>query len=58
MYECLNYNVNIKRVVYVKEWFDAGIFFVHQLVNAGQVFSFHEVRVQFPNMIHTNCLMC
>ena len=38
MSECVHCNVNIKRgktVVYVKEWFNAGIVFVHQPVNAG-----------------------
>ena len=60
MSECLHYNVNTKRgkrVVYVKEWFDAGIFFVHQLVNAGHFLIFQEFRVQFPTTVNTNLLM-
>ena len=36
MSECLHYNVNItrdNRVVYVKEWVDAGVLKLRQLVN-------------------------
>ena len=36
MAECIHYNINIlrdKQVIYVKEWVDIGILFVHQLVN-------------------------
>ena len=60
MSEYVHHSVNIKRgkrVVYVKEWFDAGIFFVHQLVNAGHLFTLREFRVQVPTMVSTNILM-
>ena len=38
MSECLHYNISItitinKRVVYIKDWFDAGIIFVHHLMD-------------------------
>ena len=60
MSECLHYNVNIqrgKRVIYTKEWFDTGIFFVHELVNAGHLFYLQEIRVQFPTIMVIQTLL-
>ena len=42
--ECIHYNIIItvnKRVVYIKDWFDAGIIFVHRLMdNNGNYLTF------------------
>ena len=42
--ECTHYNINInvnKRVVYIKDWFNAGIIFVHHLMdNNGNYLTF------------------
>ena len=62
MFECLHYNVNIKRgksVVYVKEWFIAGIFFVHATYQCWVFvfFTFQQFRVQFHILVNINLLM-
>ena len=32
--ECIHYNINInKRILYIKDWFDAGILYVHHLLD-------------------------
>jgi hypothetical protein len=59
--ECIYYNENIKRerkVIFVKEWFDAGIVYVHQLVKAdGSYLSLDEFRTQFPVIVNTSFLL-
>ena len=61
MSECLHYNVNItrdKRVVYVKEWVDAGLLTLRQLVNLdGKYLTFAQFKQQFPMITRTNFLV-
>ena len=58
---CIHYNTNIKRgrrVVYVKEWFDADILFLHQkMTNDGRFLTFQEFKVHFPTTVNTNFLV-
>ena len=48
MSECLFYNIKIirdKRVVYVNEWFNEGIFSIHHLTNAeGNYLKYNEFK--------------
>ena len=48
MSECLFYNIKIirdKRVVYVNEWFNEGIFSIHHLTNAeGNYLRYNEFK--------------
>ena len=52
--ECRHYNINItinKRVVYIKDWFDAGIISVHHLMdNNGNYLIFETFKQLFPNV--------
>ena len=47
-------NINIainKRIVYIKGWFDAGILFVHYLMdNSRNYLTFETFKQQFPNV--------
>ena len=59
--ECIHYNVNIlrdRRIVYVKEWFDAGILCIRHLYNGnGDLMNFQEFQLNYPNVRRTNFLM-
>jgi len=59
--ECIHYNVNVlrdRRIVFVKEWCDNGIFFIRQMIGAnGNFMSFREFSLQNPNIVRTNYLM-
>jgi hypothetical protein len=59
--ETIFYNVNIKRgngTIYIKQWHDAGILFVNQLLNEqGRWFSFEEFVHLFPAVTNTNYLV-
>ena len=52
--ECIHGNVSItinKRVVYITDWFDAGIVFVHHLMdNKGNDLTFETFKQIFPNV--------
>ena len=52
--ECIHCNVSItinKRVVYITDWFDAGIVFVHHLMdNKGNDLTFETFKQIFPNV--------
>ena len=52
--ECIRYNVSItinKRIIYIKDWFDAGIIFVHHLMdNNGNDLTFETFKQLFPNV--------
>ena len=54
MSECLHYHISItinNRVVYIKDWFDAGIIFVHHLMdNNGNDLTFETFKQLFPNV--------
>ena len=54
MSECIHYNTNItinKRVNYTKDWFDAGILFVHHLLDRdGNYLTFDTFKQLFPNV--------
>ena len=56
---CIHYSINItfsKWVVYIKDWFDAGILFVHHLMdNNGNYLTFETFKQLFPN-VRTNLL--
>ena len=58
--ECLFYNIKIirdKRVVYVNEWFNEGIFSIHHLTNAeGNYLTYNEFKQKYPD-VKTNVLM-
>jgi hypothetical protein len=59
--ECIHYNVNIlreKKVVFVKEWYDAGILYVRQLLkDNGTFMNFNDFRTKYPAILRTNFLM-
>ena len=52
--ECIHYNINItinKKVVYIKDWFEAGIIFVHHLMdNNGNYLTFKTFKQLFLNV--------
>ena len=52
--ECIHYNINItinKMVVYIKDWFDAGIIFVlHLMDNNGNYLTFKTFKQLFSNV--------
>ena len=47
-------NINIainKRIVYIKGWFDAGILFVHHLMDNSRIYLIFAIfKQQFPNV--------
>lgn len=59
--ECVYYNVIIKtekKVIFVKEWFDPEILFVHQLVKEdGNHFTVGEFRTNVPVIVDTTLLV-
>ena len=59
--ECIHYNINItinKMVVYIKDWFDAGIIFVlHLMDNNGNYLTFKTFKQLFSN-VRTILLTC
>ena len=60
--ECIHYNSNIIRdhhVVFVKEWYDNNILYIHQLFNVqnNSFFTFVEFRDLYPNINNTNFLV-
>ena len=61
MSERIHYNINIlrdRKIVYVQEWCDAGIFSIRQLVNANRDFlTYDEFILKYPNILRTNFLM-
>ena len=61
MSEHIHYNLNIVRdrgVVFVKEWVDADIVKIGQLMDCkGQFLSFVEFKRKFPTVVRTNFLM-
>ena len=58
--QCLFYKIKIirdKRVVYVNEWFNEGIFSIHHLTNAeGNYLTYNEFKQKYPD-VKTNFLM-
>jgi hypothetical protein len=59
--ECIHYNINIlrdRRIVFVKEWMDAGIIYIIHLINDnGTLMSFQDFQARYPNIMRTNFLM-
>ena len=51
---CFFYNIKIirdKRLVYVNEWFNEGIFSVHHLTNAeGNCLTYDEFKQKYPDV--------
>ena len=61
MADCIHYNINIlrdRKVVYVKEWCEAGILWIRHLVNLdGTFMNFQQFRLRYPTIMRTNYLM-
>ena len=59
--ECIHYNIHIvrdRKVIFVKEWCDAGIFWIRQLLNdTGSFMNYDEFRQRYPTIVRTNFLM-
>lgn len=59
--ECIHYNVNILRdnkVVFLKEWFDAGIVYVRQLLTIeGKFMNYIEFKTCYPTIQRTSFLV-
>jgi exonuclease III len=59
--ECIHYNINILRdnkVVFLKEWCDASIIYVRQLINnEGMFMNYNEFLVRYPMIQRTSFLV-